>query len=473
MRSSFLTNNNTLAIFSSLNMMRRLIKSPSSPPIDDEAREHLLSKNDDHDDEEEKAEEEDLAKEWTLHIRCATTEQKELEINISSEATINQLLECIVRRLNINEESQTVRLIYQGKLLSSLGHVISSEVKNHSFVHVAISPKVRTRANNTPTSQTPRAASHEQVWRGLDVLRERNNPFGNTLSADEVLILRSLFADSIRDYGRQQRLSRNVAEGESDEDFQYRVEREWMEAQSPYSEFRLNIASSSSSSSSSRHSAELLSRILNRNAFAPFFLAATSSRGNNSVQANDESNEDEEEETKNSEETNERRGSGSGGGWRRWNIFANVSSSDGTDSSDLGTLTDLLYGVAVGYTIGFLVIFCIWERNVPYRQKVGLLLGILLQLTMNIAWATVRASSPSSSTTGDNPSGSMDLYNNNSNVSGDGSSDGSAVSAAGAVSVHHIIGAVSNSNNSLRGSASDGAIHRHPILSGSPFGFSI
>lgn len=450
--------------------MRRLIKSPSSPPIDDEAREHLLSKNDDDHDEEEKAEEEDLAKEWTLHIRCATTEQKELEINISSEATINQLLECIIRRLNINEEAQTVRLIYQGKLLSSLGHVISSEVKNHSFVHVAISPKVRTRANNTPTSQTPRAASLEQVWRGLDVLRERNNPFGNTLTADEVLILRSLFADSIRDYGRQQRLSRNVAEGESDEDFQYRVEREWMEAQSPYSEFRLNIASSSSSSSSSRHSAELLSRILNRNAFAPFFLSATSPRGTtNSAQANDESTEDEEEETKNNEETNERRGIS---GWRRWNIFANVSSSDGTDSSDLGTLTDLLYGVAVGYTIGFLVIFCIWERNVPYRQKVGLLLGILLQLTMNIAWATVRASSPSS-TTGDNPSGSMDLYNNNSNVSGDGSSDGSAVSPAGAVSVHHIIGGVSNSNNSLRGSASDAAIHRHPILSGSPFGFSI
>jgi len=39
---------------------------------------------------------------------------------------------------------------------------------------------------------------------------------------------------------------------------------------------------------------------------------------------------------------------------------------------------DFLYGFVAGVTIGFIAIFCISDRNVPYRQKIGLLAGIMV-----------------------------------------------------------------------------------------------
>lgn len=43
---------------------------------------------------------------------------------------------------------------------------------------------------------------------------------------------------------------------------------------------------------------------------------------------------------------------------------------------ELGTCYDLIFGFSIGVTFGFLMIFCVWDRSIPYRQKLGLLLGV-------------------------------------------------------------------------------------------------
>ena len=42
----------------------------------------------------------------------------------------------------------------------------------------------------------------------------------------------------------------------------------------------------------------------------------------------------------------------------------------------LGTHRDFVCGAIMGFTLGFFMLFCVWDRHVPHRQKMGILLGI-------------------------------------------------------------------------------------------------
>lgn len=450
---------------------------------------------------------------WTLHIRCATSQQKEFDVTISTDATIKQLLDLIIEKLQINETTHTVRLIHQGKLLSnSLGHGISSELKNNSFIHVAISPKIRRNSSDTssiqhhriiPANTSDGSSSSSGLLRGLDTLRERN-PYGAVLSSEDVEVLRSSFQESIQQYALRHHVMRNMSE-ETEEDFRYRLEQEWMEAQSPFSEFRLNIAIAQQANQSSSPSTAAATMLVSRfyllddgsNPFSPF-LARNSAMSPSA--GSDRNTRSESEGTAPTTPTSLE-------SFLSGRDSSPPSSFDATASADLGSCLDFFYGIALGYMIGFIVIFCIWDRNVSYRQKLGLLVGIMLQILTNMMWGQYaqsmaekgigRGASGGHSGFEQNPSGSMDFYNqrDTGGASLDSSGtydqqDGLASSAmaamlnnnhnrspasGGGVSIHHIIGPAMHpsSHTSLRGNSLSVPEDNHPLLSSFPFAIGV
>jgi hypothetical protein len=43
-------------------------------------------------------------------------------------------------------------------------------------------------------------------------------------------------------------------------------------------------------------------------------------------------------------------------------------------------MREFFYGFMLGFGLGFMMIFCIWDRNVSHKQKWGILAGIMLQI---------------------------------------------------------------------------------------------
>lgn len=293
---------------------------------------------------------------WTIHIRCSSGPLREFELRISPDATIKQMSDILSKKLQINERQQSIRMIYQGKLLPEFsGHVISSELKNNSFLHLAISPKPRSpiqRASSS-TTELPRASTGPApaaIPRGLDVLTRPSLFAGSPLSPDEVAALRACFSEAIEEFGREQRLARGPSE--SEEDFRLRRESDWLTAQGPGSEFRLNLSARPALSSA-----------------APAAPVPGEASGADRLFL------------------------ASG--------IAAFSAAPDTDSAELGSLADFLYGLALGYLVGFIIVFCLWDRNVSHRQKLGLLVGVMLQLATDALWAQrPAAATPAASSSG-------------------------------------------------------------------------
>lgn len=55
----------------------------------------------------------------------------------------------------------------------------------------------------------------------------------------------------------------------------------------------------------------------------------------------------------------------------------------GDSEMQLGTYRDFIYGFAMGFVLGIFMLVGIWDGNVTYRQKVGILFGVLLNLMMS------------------------------------------------------------------------------------------
>jgi hypothetical protein len=296
---------------------------------------------------------------WAIHIRCASHHLKEFQIQISPDATLKQLTEHVVRFLQINEQQQSLRLIYEGKLLpEGCGNVVSSELKNGCFLHVAISPRrnqssqsLQQHSSNEALpsgralAQTNNNNNPSGPLRGLDILRGQNSLTTNLFTVEDVAVLRSYFSESIQQYAAAHSISRQIDE-ESPEEYRFRCETEWMAAQSPSSEFRLNITAINNSHNSLLFPGGEQDRV-------------------NAIQ--------------------------------RMTVFATD-----TSSAEIGGVCDFIYGLSLGYLIGFLLVFCLFDRNVSYRQKLGLICGIILQFATNALWSSYyhneQSNSSSSST---------------------------------------------------------------------------
>jgi hypothetical protein len=277
---------------------------------------------------------------WAIHIRCASHHLKEFQIQISPDATLKQLTEHVARFLQINEQQQSLRLIYEGKLLpEGCGNVVSSELKNGCFLHVAISPRrnqsSQSLQQHSSNEALPSGRALAQMnnnnnpsgpLRGLDILRGQNSLTTNLFTVEDVAVLRSYFSESIQQYAAAHSISRQIDE-ESLEEYRFRCETEWMAAQSPSSEFRLNITAINNSHNSLLFPGGEQDRV-------------------NAIQ--------------------------------RMTVFATD-----TSSAEIGGVCDFIYGLSLGYLIGFLLVFCLFDRNVSYRQKLGLICGIILQFATN------------------------------------------------------------------------------------------
>ena len=65
--------------------------------------------------------------------------------------------------------------------------------------------------------------------------------------------------------------------------------------------------------------------------------------------------------------------------------YAPYHRSSGVASSSTGTTRDFLYGVMLGFFVGFFLMFWIWMPSVTYRQKLGILTGIGIQILFNLS----------------------------------------------------------------------------------------
>ncbi|RYG69079.1 hypothetical protein EON64_03625 [archaeon] len=266
-----------------------------------------------------------MAEQVTIRVKVTPSSIHEVEVTVNATDDVKALKTAIEQSSNLPEDKY-VRLIYNGRMLAPDNANLSSfGLKDQSYIHAVVA--TRTAGSSSSAQQhgyARRDAEDEGVVRGLGLL-QRPNTMSVRLSREQVDALRAYFRDVIEAFGQQQVARRP---GESDEDYGYRAEEEWMAVQGATSEFRLNLTA--------------------LRLFQP--------------PAPDDAADE-----------------------RTFFLHASALGSS-EDSSDLGSYRELLYGLLLGYALGFLMVFCVWDRNVPYRQKIGILLGIMLQMAGNL-WA--------------------------------------------------------------------------------------
>ena len=64
------------------------------------------------------------------------------------------------------------------------------------------------------------------------------------------------------------------------------------------------------------------------------------------------------------------------------------------DEVSEGTQGDMLLGLVMGFVFGIIMLFWIWERGIPRRQKLGILCGIACNLTVSPAPPFLLSSPP-------------------------------------------------------------------------------
>jgi hypothetical protein len=67
---------------------------------------------------------------------------------------------------------------------------------------------------------------------------------------------------------------------------------------------------------------------------------------------------------------------------RQWAGVLSRGYSSTEDESEIGSYRDFMWGFIMGSLLGFVMIFCVWDRNVSHRQKIGILFGIIFQMLM-------------------------------------------------------------------------------------------
>jgi hypothetical protein len=60
--------------------------------------------------------------------------------------------------------------------------------------------------------------------------------------------------------------------------------------------------------------------------------------------------------------------------------FRSMAETAFAADEDSGTAREFLWGLLMGSTLGFLMIFCVWDRNVSQRQKLGIMVGISIHM---------------------------------------------------------------------------------------------
>eukprot|EP00611_Tribonema_gayanum_P022866 TRINITY_DN4688_c0_g1_i1.p2 TRINITY_DN4688_c0_g1~~TRINITY_DN4688_c0_g1_i1.p2 ORF type:complete len:124 (-),score=35.04 TRINITY_DN4688_c0_g1_i1:425-796(-) len=61
-----------------------------------------------------------------------------------------------------------------------------------------------------------------------------------------------------------------------------------------------------------------------------------------------------------------------------------ASTDDEMENPEIGTSRDFVFGFIMGGFLGFIMLFWLWEPNVPHRQKGGIVAGVMFNLLINL-----------------------------------------------------------------------------------------
>jgi hypothetical protein len=285
---------------------------------------------------------------YTIRVKCsAGGQQEDKQVTVEGEAqTVSQTKASVYASFNVSPAAKALRLIYSGKLLEPPSALLSSfNIKPDSVVHAVFGPK--------PVAATPAAS----VSSGGDVelgpmgagpggyqtVAQRDGDASNAsgfdrmvaergMDATQIEAVRMLFAADVTAFAsRMARLDDN----ESEADFRLRAEELFMSSQGPMSDFNLNLP--------------------------PIIRHGEGDQGeNNDLQRIE-------------------------GFLQRQMIFSALAGGgDPEAGTGVGTYRDLLFGILLGFIFGGIAILCVWDRGMSHRQKMGIIVGVMLSLLINL-----------------------------------------------------------------------------------------
>ena len=313
-----------------------------------------------------------------------------------------------------------IRLITKGKLMTPDGAKLDQfNLENGSVLHCVVTTTAPNGANANPSSSSstpslPRGGLSELTTHGLEV--------------DEVVALRLTFSEEIERFRRSRRL--DMRPGESENQFTSRVESQWLLSQRN-SSFLRNL-----SPGLNRYGSAVRAQIAN--------LQRERLVGSGSRDENDDHSDDSEDEW---DDLNDeappdtlaaqirsmfssqpayqrlreqemaslreregataarnraaRRAEGDEGSDNEYDEELAMGNSTDADRSatggmrmnrspiptedQMGTTKDYCWGVMLGTAFGTLMLLCIFDRNMNHKNKMGILLGVSMQLLFSIA----------------------------------------------------------------------------------------
>ena len=289
---------------------------------------------------------------FTIRVKCsAGGQQEDKQVTVEGpNQTVSQTKASVFASFNISPAAKSLRLIYSGKLLEPPAALLSTfNIKSDSVVHAVFGPK-------------PTAAPSASVNSGGDVelgpmgagpggyqtVAQRDGDTSNAsgfdrlaaergMDATQIEAVRMYFAADVTAFAsRMARLDDN----ESDANFRLRAEEIFMSSQGPTSDFNLNLPPviRPGEGVAERESNDL-EGFLQRQMI---FSALTG------------------------------QGQGQGG-------FGDPEAGVG-----VGSYRDLLSGMFLGFIFGGIAILCVWDRGMSHRQKIGIIVGVMLSLLVNL-----------------------------------------------------------------------------------------
>ena len=306
-----------------------------------------------------------------IKVKSTVSDAETLDITVNINETVKKLKLTILNKLTNHDNAvsetvsesvlqrdrskQRVRLIYNGRLLQPDTKCIKDfNIEDKSYLHAVVSNLVDSNKNNSRDDGDEGESINE-----LSALNGGNNSINNDsgngdhtglnrllrngFSAEEIQTLRFLFSVNIRGF-RQFIPQRH---NETDDVYQLRLEEAFLESE--------NI-------------------LMQNQSIASSLLRTTHNSANtiNSIVFTD-------------------LGSNNGG------VRTASSSSSTNNDEETGDQRDFWFGFLVGVTVGFIVLFCVWDRNISYRQKLGLLFGVAISTLLEMYSAERITSSSSSS----------------------------------------------------------------------------
>lgn len=238
-----------------------------------------------------------------FQVRVKTPADEVFSLDVTPSTTVEELKRLVIEKtLKVGEDAatRTVKLIASGKLLNpNHAKIVSFGVIEGSFIHAMLSKVSIASLSDSSTRDIEAGPSAPLVLRGIDRLRIQ---YG--FAADEVAALRRGFSDSLARYAADH----PRREGEDADDYQYRMEDEWMLLQDEDFEYAVN---------------------------------------------------------------------------------PNRSIRLGTDhESVVGTLKEVMYGFALGFILGIFMLVGIWNTEISYYQKMGILIGVFTNLLMSSSFSS-------------------------------------------------------------------------------------